>query len=162
MTGLIPESPGNHAAAECGTSAFARLARDIAEGADAQVERAKSFYGEYFAVLDVTAEFYLETTRTVFQDHDLALGQMRWQGRRVEPAAITSALLTIEAENDEMCPPGQTRAAHELCTGVVPSRRRHLLQPGVGHYGVFSGARFKNEINPQIRAFVAEVDAAIA
>ena len=110
----------------------------------------------------MAAEFYLETARTVFQDHDLALGQMCWRGRRVDPSAIALALFTIEAENDEMCPPGQTQAAHELCTGVAPSRRRHLLQPGVGHYGVFSGARFQNEIYPQIRAFVAEIDAAIA
>jgi poly(3-hydroxybutyrate) depolymerase len=155
-TGFIGMAPMRH------VSAFARLARDIAGGADAQVERARSFYDEYFAVLDVAAEFYLETARAVFQDHDLALGQMCWRGRRVDPSAIASALFTIEAENDEMCPPGQTRAAHGLCTGVPVSRRRHLLQPDVGHYGVFSGARFQNEIYPQIRSFVAEVDAAIA
>jgi poly(3-hydroxybutyrate) depolymerase len=153
--GFIGMSPMRH------VSAFARLMRDIAEGADARVDRARRFYDEFFAVLDVPAEFYLETARTVFQDHDLALGQMHWRGRRVDPSAITSALFTIEAENDEMCPPGQTQAAHELCTAVAPSRRRHLLQPGVGHYGVFSGTRFENEIYPQIRAFVAEADAAV-
>jgi polyhydroxyalkanoate depolymerase len=107
------------------------------------------------AVLDVTAEFYLDTARAVFIEHDLARGQLHWRGRRVDPSAIRSALMTIEAENDEMCPPGQTRAAHDLCKGVPASRRRHHLQPGVGHYGVFSGSRFEREVYPEIRDFLA-------
>ena len=83
---------------------------------------------------------------------------MQWQGRRVDPAAITTALFTIEAENDQMCPPGQTYAAHRLCSGIPAKRKRHLLQPGVGHYGVFTGTRFEQEIYPEIRTFVTEVE----
>jgi polyhydroxyalkanoate depolymerase len=91
----------------------------------------------------------------VFIDHDLARGEMRWRDRDVDPGAIKSALLTIEAENDEICPPGQTRAAHELCTGIPAARKREYLQPGVGHYGVFSGSRFDHEIYPEIKSFIA-------
>jgi polyhydroxyalkanoate depolymerase len=140
-------------------SAFLGLMRDTAAGAEDAAARTREFYEEYFAVLDVAAEFYLDTARAIFRDHDLARGRMRWRGRLVDPAAITSALLTIEAENDAMCPPGQTRAAHDLCTGVPAARRRHRLQPGVGHYGVFSGGRFEQEIYPEIRAFIAGTEA---
>lgn len=136
-------------------SAFVRLPGDIVRGADAAATRTKEFYEEYFAVLDATAEFYLETARAVFKDHDLARGELSWRGRRVNPAAISTALLTIEAENDELCPPGQTRAAHVLCTGIPSERKQHHLQAGVGHYGVFSGTRFEREIYPIIREFVA-------
>lgn len=150
--GFMSMAPKRH------VSAFSGLLRDIATGADTQATRTKDFYEEYFAVLDMTAEFYLETTRAVFQDYDLARGRLQWQGRRVDPAAITSALFTIEAENDEICPPGQTFAAHGLCTGIPTSRKRHWVQPGVGHYGVFSGGRFEQEIYPEIRCFVADAD----
>jgi poly(3-hydroxybutyrate) depolymerase len=136
-------------------SAFSRLAGDILRGSDAAATRTKEFYEEYFAVLDAAAEFYLDTARVIFKDHDLARGRLSWRGRRVNPAAISTALLTIEAENDELCPPGQTRAAHALCTGIPPERKEHHLQPGVGHYGVFSGTRFEREIYPIIREFVA-------
>lgn len=146
--GFMGMAPSRH------LSAFAGLARDIATGAEAEANKTKAFYDEYFAVLDITAEFYLETARAVFQEHDLARGELRWRNRLVKPEAIKSALFTIEAENDEMCPPGQTYAAHALCTGIPASRKRHLLQPGVGHYGVFSGTRFENEIYPEIRSFV--------
>ena len=80
---------------------------------------------------------------------------MQVAGRRVDPAAIRTALLTIEAQHDEMCPPGQTRAAHELCTGIPAEHKRHHLQEGVGHYGVFSGTRFEQEIYPEMRSFIA-------
>lgn len=150
--GFMGMAPRRH------VSAFAGLMRDIATGATAQVAKTRDFYDEYFAVLDVTAEFYLDTVRAIFQDHDLARGRMRWHGRPVDPRAITSALFTIEAAQDEMCPPGQTRAAHALCTGIPASRRRHLLQTGVGHYGVFSGTRFEQDIYPEIRSFVADAE----
>jgi polyhydroxyalkanoate depolymerase len=94
--------------------------------------------------------------RTVFTEHHLATGQMRWRGRRVEPAAIKTALLTIEGENDEICPPGQTAAAHDLCAAVPAANRGHHLQPGVGHYGAFSGSRFEQEIYPVIKVFIAQ------
>ena len=118
--------------------------------------RTKTFYDEYFAVLDITAEFYLDTPAAIFRDHDLARGRLKWHGRRVDPSAIGTALLTVEAENDDLCPPGQTSAAHDLCTGIPTKRKHHHLQPGVGHYGVFNGSRFDNEIYPVIRTFIAD------
>jgi poly(3-hydroxybutyrate) depolymerase len=152
VMGFMGMAPRRH------LSAFADLFRSVANGDDAKSASTTAFYAEYFAVLDIAAEFYLETARVIFQEHALACGEMTWQGRPVDPGAIGSALFTIEAENDEMCPPGQTEAAHALCTGIPAERRRHHLQPGVGHYGVFNGTRFEREIYPQIRSFVAEQD----
>lgn len=148
--GFVSLDPRRHAAA------FAGLARDIAGGNDDDAERVLAFYAEYFAVLGVAAEFYLGTARSIFQDHDLARGEFRFHGGVVDPAAIETALLTIEGSKDEWCPPGQTEAAQALCTGIPRQRKAHHLQPGVGHYGVFSGSRFENEIYPRIRAFIAE------
>jgi poly(3-hydroxybutyrate) depolymerase len=156
VAGFMGMDPRRH------LDALARLARDIARGNDVDAQRTKSFYEEYFAVLDVTAEFYLETARAMFIDHDLPKGRLHWQGRRVDLARIETALMTVEAENDDICPPGQTQAAHTLCTGIPDSRKRHYLQPGVGHYGVFSGNRFATEIYPQIRSFIAEMEPARA
>jgi poly(3-hydroxybutyrate) depolymerase len=153
VAGFMGMAPRRH------LSAFTGLYRDVANGAEADAARTKAFYDEYLAVLDVTAEFYLDTVRTVFRDHDLARGEMRWRGRSVVPAAIRSALLTVEASDDEMCPPGQTYAAHALCEGIPAARKRHHLQPGVGHYGVFSGTRFEQEIYPEIRRFIASNEA---
>lgn len=149
VSGFMSMDPRRH------LSAFAGLARDVARGNEADAERTKTFYDEYFAVLDIAAEFYLDTARAVFMDHDLARGRLEWRGRTVDPGAIRTALMTIEGEDDEMCPPGQTRAAHDLCSGIPAGRKRHHLQPGVGHYGVFSGSRFEREIYPEITSFVA-------
>jgi polyhydroxyalkanoate depolymerase len=149
VVGFMGMDPGRH------VSAMAGLVRDFAAGNDEEAERTRAFYREYFAVLDVTAEFYLETARAVFIDHDLPRGRLEWRDRLVDPSAIRSALLTIEGANDEMCPPGQTHAAHALCTGIPAAHKQHHLQTGVGHYGVFSGSRFDREIYPQIRSFVA-------
>jgi len=154
--GFISLAPGRH------VRAFGGLAKDIVRGSDSAAARTKEFYEEYLAVLDVTAEFYLDTAIAIFKNHDLARGQMSSRGRRIDPAAIATALLTIEGEKDELCPPGQTRAAHDLCTGIPSDRKRHLLQAGVGHYGVFSGTRFEHEIYPVIREVVAATDSAIA
>ena len=137
--GFISLAPERH------LRAFAGLAIDIVRGSESAAARTKEFYEEYLSVLDVTAEFYLETAAAIFKNHDLARGTMSSRGRRVDPGAIETALLTIEGENDELCPPGQTRAAHDLCTGIPADRKRHLLQAGVGHYGVFSGTRFDRE-----------------
>lgn len=147
--GFMGVDPRRHLAA------FSGLARDIATGNEAEADRVMAFYAEYFAVLDVTAEFYLETARAVFKDHDLALGRFEVRGRVIDPGAIETALLTIEGAKDEMCPPGQTAAAHALCTGIPAERKAHHLQEGVGHYGVFSGSRFEQEIYPRIRSFIA-------
>jgi poly(3-hydroxybutyrate) depolymerase len=136
-------------------SAFAGLFTDVVRG-DHAAERTKKFYAEYFAVLDVAAEFYLDTARKVFIGHHLADGRMEWRGRPVDPAAITSALLTVEGEKDELRPPGQTEAAHGLCTAIPDHRKHHHLQEGVGHYGVFSGSRLEQPICPRIASFIAE------
>jgi polyhydroxyalkanoate depolymerase len=110
------------------------------------------FYDEYFAVLDMPAEFYLETIDRVFQRELLAQGLLTWKGQTVEPAAIRrTALLTVEGEKDDVCGVGQTLAAQELCTGIRPGKKRHHLQAGVGHYGVFSGSRWERQIYPIVR-----------
>jgi poly(3-hydroxybutyrate) depolymerase len=122
---------------------------------DGEIEKAKvtkAFYDEYFAVLDLTAEFYLETVRLVFQEHALPLGKLTWRGERVEPRAIRrTMLLTVEGERDDICAVGQTMAAHELCSGLRPYMRRHHMQAGVGHYGVFSGQKWTGQIYPIVR-----------
>jgi poly(3-hydroxybutyrate) depolymerase len=122
---------------------------------DGEIEKAKvtkAFYDEYFAVLDLTAEFYLETVRLVFQEHALPLGKLKWRGERVEPRAICrTMLLTVEGERDDICAVGQTMAAHELCSGLRPYLRRHHMQVGVGHYGVFSGQKWTGQIYPILR-----------
>ena len=136
--------------------AFSGLFRDLRIGDAEAAEKTLTFYEEYFAVLDVTAEFYLETVQRVFKENQLPRGELSWRGRHVSPAVIDSALFTIEGELDEMCPPGQTEAAHRLCTGIPSEHHRHLVQAGVGHYGVFAGSTFEREIYPQIRDFIAE------
>ena len=148
MAAFVGLDPKRHARALAGL--LADLARDVDSA-----RRTQEFYAEYFAVLDIAEEFYLDTTRVVFKDHDMAKGRMQWRGRPVEPAAISTALMTVEAERDEICPPGQTEAAQRLCPGIPGERRRHHLQAGVGHYGVFSGSTFQQKIYPQIRSFIA-------
>lgn len=114
--------------------------------------KTKDFYDEYFAVLDLAAEFYLETVQWVFQEHRLATGELTYRGKKVNPAAIRkTALLTVEGERDDICAIGQTVAAHDLCTGLKPYMKRHHLQAGVGHYGVFSGKRWTNQIYPLVK-----------
>jgi poly(3-hydroxybutyrate) depolymerase len=126
--------------------------RALASGDHSAVSAHRSFYSEYNAVMDLPAEFYLETVQRIFQDHDFPLGRFRWEGEAVEPAAIRrTALFTVEGERDDICSVGQTLAAQDLCSGIRPSLKRHLLQPGVGHYGVFSGKRWASEIYPRVR-----------
>ncbi len=122
---------------------------------EAEYKFKRDFYDEYYAVLDIPAEFYLETVRSVFQEFDLARGVATYQGERVEPRALKrTALLTVEGDRDDICAVGQTLAAHDLCSSVPPARRQHHLQAGVGHYGVFSGSRWQNEIYPKVRFFI--------
>jgi poly(3-hydroxybutyrate) depolymerase len=109
--------------------------------------------------LDMPAEFYLETVDAVFQRDLLPRGELIVRGRKVEPVAITdTALLTVEGENDDICGPGQTLAAHGLCTNIKAVDKLHHLQPGVGHYGVFSGTRWERQIYPVVRAFIQAHD----
>jgi poly(3-hydroxybutyrate) depolymerase len=130
--------------------------RDLVTGNTAKAATTRAFYDEYGAVMDVPAEFYLETVGRVFQQHELPQGRFTWRGRRVDPGAIrNAALLTVEGANDDICSPGQTEAAHRLCTGIPEERKRHHLQNGVGHYGVFSGSRWEAEVYPVVREFIA-------
>jgi len=127
----------------------------LAAGRTAEADSAKAFYDEYFAVLDLTAEFYLETVARVFQEHLLPKGQLVWRNRRVNPAAIRrTSLFTVEGQRDDICSVGQTVAAHDLCRNIFANRKRHHLQPGVGHYGVFSGRKWASQIYPQVRNMV--------
>ncbi len=115
----------------------------------------REFYEEYFAMMDLSAEFYLETVRKVFQEHHLPLGLMTFRDRLVDLSKIRhTALLTVEGERDDICSIGQTLAAQELCSGVRPSKRRHYVQAGVGHYGVFSGRRWNKDVYPIVRDFI--------
>ncbi len=132
--------------------AHRELYDNIAKGEHEKAQVTKAFYDEYFAVLDLTAEFYLETVRLVFQEHALPLGTLEWQGERVDPRAVKrTMLLTVEGERDDICAVGQTAAAHDLCGGLRPYLKRHHMQAGVGHYGVFSGNRWTNQIYPLVK-----------
>jgi len=121
-------------------------------------EKHREFYDEYLAVMDLTAEFYLQTVDTVFVRHALPKGEMTHRGEPVDPRAIHStALMTIEGENDDISGPGQTEAAQRLASGLPGHLRRHWLQPEVGHYGVFNGSRFRRDIVPRIVEFINAV-----
>lgn len=115
----------------------------------------RKFYDEYLAVMDLAAEFYLETVKRVFQDHELPRGELSWRGTKVRPQAIRrTALLTVEAERDDICAKGQTSVALDLCSGLPDDMKRHYLQEGVGHYGVFAGRRWESGIYPAIRDMI--------
>ena len=115
----------------------------------------RKFYQEYGAVMDLPAEFFLETVQRIFQDHDLPLGRLTWHGRLVRPELIRrTALMTVEGERDDICAVGQTLATLDICTGVRVGMKRHHLQTGVGHYGVFSGRRWDQEVYPRVRSMI--------
>ncbi|MBI1202843.1 MAG: polyhydroxyalkanoate depolymerase [Rhodopseudomonas sp.] len=139
--------------------AHRELYENIAKGNNEKAAQTKAFYDEYFAVLDLAAEFYLETVKLVFQDHALPLGELTYQGQKVEPAAIKRTMLfTVEGEKDDICAVGQTLAAHDLCTSLRPYRKRHHMQAGVGHYGVFSGRTWQNQIYPMVKNVILQSD----
>jgi poly(3-hydroxybutyrate) depolymerase len=146
LTAFMAMNPGRH------IDAHIDMYTQLATGRREDAAFGMNFYDEYFAVLDLTAEFYLETVNRVFQRHLLPKGELTWRGRKVDPAAIRrTTLFTVEGERDDICSVGQTVAAHQLCTGVRPNRKRHHLQPGVGHYGVFSGRKWSTQIYPLLR-----------
>ena len=125
-------------------------------GDDESAEKHRDFYDEYNAVLDLPAEYYLETVRAVFQDFALPKGRMFVRGELVRPQTIReAALLTIEGELDDISGNGQTEAAHALCLNIPRGRREHFLAPGVGHYGIFSGRRWRDVVFPRVRAFIS-------
>jgi len=135
--------------------AHRNLFLNLVKGDGDSAQKHREFYDEYLAVMDLTAEFYLQTVDTVFIRHALPKGEMTHRGRKVDPAAITRvALMTIEGENDDISALGQTEAAQRLCANIPAGRKVHYMQPGVGHYGVFNGSRFRAEIAPRIADFV--------
>ncbi|WP_416407814.1 polyhydroxyalkanoate depolymerase [Agrobacterium rosae] len=118
-------------------------------------EKHREFYDEYLAVMDLTAEFYLQTVETVFIEHALPKGTMLHKCRAVDPSAIRhTALFTVEGENDDISGVGQTKAAHDICLNLPDSKREHYMQPDVGHYGVFNGSRFRSDIVPRMVDFM--------
>ena len=140
------------------TQAHAKLFEDLVKGDCDSVAQHKEFYEEYLAVMDLPAEFYLQTVKTVFQDHSLPMGTMMHRGRAVDCKAIRkTAIMTVEGERDDICGLGQTEAAHDLCPNVPVDEHYYYVQPGVGHYGVFNGTRFRTEIQPRIREMIRTV-----
>jgi poly(3-hydroxybutyrate) depolymerase len=139
--------------------AHKELYDNLVAGDVAKAAQTKAFYDEYFAVLDLAAEFYLETVKIVFQDYSLAKGELKFRGELVEPRAIRkTALFTVEGEKDDICAVGQTLAAQELCSSIRPYRKRHHMQPGVGHYGVFSGKKWEGQIYPLLKNMILASD----
>ena len=139
--------------------AHRELYENLAHGTLEKAATTKAFYDEYFAVLDLASEFYLETVKLVFQDHALPLGQLTYENDKVDPAAIKRTMLfTVEGEKDDICAVGQTLAAHDLCTSLRPYRKRHHMQAGVGHYGVFSGRTWQNQIYPMVKNVILQSD----
>jgi poly(3-hydroxybutyrate) depolymerase len=136
-------------------AAHKELFFNLVKGDGDSVHKHKDFYDEYLAVMDLAAEYYLQTVETVFVRHALPNGEMTHRGRPVDPAKIrNAALLTIEGEHDDISGVGQTEAAHRLCVNIPEQRKSHYLQPGVGHYGVFNGSRFRAETAPRIADFI--------
>jgi len=127
----------------------------LVKGDGDSAQKHREFYDEYLAVMDLAAEFYLQTVDTVFIRHALPKGEMRHRRRHIDPAKIRRlALMTVEGEHDDISAVGQTRAAHDLCVNIPAENKVHWEQPGVGHYGVFNGSRFRAEIAPRIGDFV--------
>jgi poly(3-hydroxybutyrate) depolymerase len=157
-TGFVAMNPDRHA------SSHYDYFKNLIKGDDASAEAHRTFYDEYNAVLDMDADYYLDTIRTVFQDFDLVNGT--WEVKSpegvrepVRPQDIHSiGLLTIEGELDDISGSGQTRAAHELCTGVSADEQHHYEVKGAGHYGIFSGRRWRDQVYPEVKAFIEAHD----
>ena len=154
-TGFVAMNPDRHL-----TSHYDYFL-DLIRGDEDSAESHRQFYDEYNAVLDMPAEYYLDTIKTVFQDFALVNGTWHVSGQLVRPQDIrTSALLTVEGELDDISGSGQTRAAHDLCTGIPKTRQFHYDVEGAGHYGIFSGRRWREMVYPRVRDFIASHDKA--
>ena len=150
LAAFISMNPDRHIAAH--RKMFDHLVRGDEESAAAH----RRFYDEYLAVMDVPASYYLQTVETFFQKHELADGRMTVRGEPVLPSAIEhTALMTVEGELDDISAPGQTIAAQVICSGIPSERREQYMQPGVGHYGIFNGRKWRGEILPRIADFIA-------
>jgi polyhydroxyalkanoate depolymerase len=153
LTAFMSMNPQRH------MDAHKELYELLASGEEAAADKIKTFYDEYFAVLDLDAEFYIETVQWVFQEYRLALGTLTHRGKPVDPSHLRrTALLTVEGERDDICSVGQTSAAHDLASKLRPHLRSHHLQPGVGHYGVFNGRKWESQIYPVVRSVILSVE----
>jgi poly(3-hydroxybutyrate) depolymerase len=153
LTGFMAMNWGNHLVSHW------QMFRHLVDGDQESAEGTKAFYDEYRSVCDMTAEFYLETIDVVFQRHLLPKGEMMFRGRKVDPAAITDiALLAIEGERDDISGVGQTRAALKIAPNLPDDQKKYLLAKSVGHYGIFNGRRWRNEIAPVLETFIADAD----
>ena len=149
LAAFISMNPDRH------MEAHKRMFNHLVKGDDDSAAAHRRFYDEYLAVMDVPAAYYLQTVETFFQKHDLGLGTMAVRGEAVKPGAISrTALMTVEGELDDISAPGQTIAAQTLCASVPSERRMQYLQPGVGHYGIFNGRKWRGEILPRIKNFM--------
>jgi poly(3-hydroxybutyrate) depolymerase len=156
-TGFVAMNPDRHM-----TSHYDYF-RDLIRGDDDSAEAHRQFYDEYNAVLDMPAEYYLDTIKTVFQDFALVNGTWEVSGELVRPQDITTtALLTIEGELDDISGAGQTHAAHGLCSGIPTNRQFRYDAEGAGHYGIFSGRRWREKVYPEVKAFIQRYDRAAA
>jgi poly(3-hydroxybutyrate) depolymerase len=134
-----------------------KLFRNLVKGDEDSATAHRKFYDEYLSVMDVTAEFYLQTIERIFQTHALATGTFTWHGQTVDPSAITkTAVLVVEGELDDISAPGQTRPALDLCSGLPDSMKKAHLQIGVGHYGIFNGRKWREMVLPVIAGFMRE------
>ena len=151
LTGFIALNPKPH------IRQYKNFPKISMKGDEAALQKFRDFYDEYLAVLDMAEDFYLDTLKRVFFEHHIPTGKMEFRGKLVDFASVKDLpLLTVEGENDNFCPPGQTEAAHAVFNGIPASKRKNYIQPGVGHYGVFSGSRFQADIYPVIRDFIHE------
>ena len=140
-------------------AAHRKLFAHLAAGEEKEAAKIKDFYDEYFAVLDLTEEFYIETIDRVFQRAELASGDFTYRGEKLDMSAIRrTALLTVEGGRDDICGMGQTAAAHDLCRSLRPHLKRHHLQANAGHYGVFNGKRWEREVYPVVRNFILALE----
>jgi poly(3-hydroxybutyrate) depolymerase len=150
-TGFIAMNPRNH------MQSHWDFFQNLVRGDELDVKAHIRFYDEYNAVLDMDAKYYLDTIKTVFQEHALPSGTWKVSGKLVKPHDITDvALLTIEGELDDISGSGQTRAAHKLCKGIPAERKDHYEVSGAGHYGIFSGRRWREKVYPRITDFIRE------
>ena len=139
-------------------NAHLRQFEHLVKGDDDSAESHRTFYDEYLAVMDLTAEFYLQTIQVVFKEHQLPRGVWVSRGRPIDPSAIETALMTVEGELDDISGVGQTKAAHTLTPNIPGARRAHWEQPRVGHYGIFNGRKWREQIMPRVRSFIREND----
>jgi poly(3-hydroxybutyrate) depolymerase len=154
LNGFVSMNLGRH------IQAHKDLFQHLVEGDGDSAQKHREFYDEYLAVMDLAAEYYLQTVDTVFVRHALPKGEMTHRGTPVDPSRIRRvALMTVEGEHDDISGLGQTEAAHKLCSSIPDDRKTHYLARGVGHYGVFNGSRFRAEIAPRIADFILSNDA---